>query len=68
MEIEAEMNDQPPTPHLTTTPTVATKSPLTAQPPSYASAVKRNLQQQPRNEAKQLRQQEEKEFYFKATY
>jgi hypothetical protein len=60
IESEAEMNDQPPPPHLTTTPTVATMSPLTTQPSSYASAVTRNLQQQPNNEANQLRQQMDK--------
>jgi hypothetical protein len=58
IESEAEMNDQPPPPHLTTTPTtMATMSPLTTHPSSYASAVMRNLQQQPNNEANQLRQQ-----------
>jgi phage shock protein A len=32
-------------------------SPLTTHPPSYASAVTRNLQQQPRDEANQIQQQ-----------
>jgi hypothetical protein len=57
IEYEAEMNAQPPTPHLTTTPTVATMSPLTTHPPSVASAVTRNLQQQPRDETTQIQQQ-----------
>jgi hypothetical protein len=51
IESEAEMNVQPPTPHLTTTPTVTTMSPL--------NAVTRNLQQQPNGETTQLKQQME---------
>jgi hypothetical protein len=34
-------------------------SPLTTQPSSYASAVTRNLQQQPKDETTQLKQQME---------
>jgi hypothetical protein len=51
IESEAEMNVQPPTPHLTTTPTVTTMSPQ--------NAVTRNLQQQPNGETTQLKQQME---------
>jgi hypothetical protein len=57
IEYEAAMNNQPPPPHLMTTATVATMSPLTTHPPSYASAVTRNLQQQPRDETTQIQHQ-----------